>query len=142
MKKKLKEIIPRKACKERRVLKTPEELESYVLKEYNMYDTELNALFFDVQVHMQKRDILKTYKKLVEQINGDHLGRYEFHHNEADGIVIDYEFEEFLPEGEYEEAFEGNCKDFLESFIGEEEQTGLFRMLEDENGYNILLFVW
>ena len=55
---------------------------------------------------------------------------------------------DLIPEGQYEEIYEGSFKDFLESFNNREKETGLYRItLIAENALKIvsgykLDFVW
>lgn len=83
------------------------ELYKYVANDYCEYDQELSSLHFDVDVSMKKKDILEVYQQIQGDINGDEVCRLNNDGSEAD---------DFIPEGEYEDIYTGNCKDFLESF--------------------------
>lgn len=117
------------------VITTADELENYIYDEYRKYDTELNGLFFDVQVKMKEKDILRAYAAIQKNINGDDVIRLlEPEIEETDepndniwGIDAD-----LIPEGEYEDIYEGNCKDFLESFNEKELETGICRVMDCE----------
>lgn len=117
------------------VITTADELENYIYDEYRKYDTELNGLFFDVHVKMKEKDILRAYATIQKNINGDDVIRLlEPEIEETDepndniwGIDAD-----LIPEGEYEDIYEGNCKDFLESFNEKELETGICRVMDCE----------
>lgn len=109
-------------------LTTKDALYWYVKNDYMNYDQELSSLHFDVNVCMRKRDILEVYRQLQKDINGDEVVR----------LVNGVEREDFIPKGEYKDVFEGNCKDFLESFNGREYETGFCRY----NGEEQLDFIW
>ena len=57
---------------------------------------------------MPKKDILYAWKFLEEKINEDEVFR------EENGQIFDEE--DFVPEGEYEDIYEGNCMTFLDTF--------------------------
>ena len=104
------------------------ELEDYILEEYYKYDVELNSLFFDVDVCMPEYEILEAYASIQNMINGDSVVR----------IVNGEEVLDFIPSGMYEAIYDGNCKDFLESFNGKEKETGFCRY----DGEDLLDFIW
>ena len=111
---------------EENTIKTPDSMYKHVMDEYNKYDTELNGLFFDFRVRMQKKDIMRTYAKLQSDINGDWVLRF----------ANDKGKDELIPNTpEWDEIYEGNCKDFLESFNGSDE----FRRYNDGERVD---FVW
>jgi len=105
-----------------------EALVKRVLNEYYNEDTELNSLYFDFDVKMTKGDILTAYADLQDTINGDVVARYE----------NGEEQEQLIPENEadFNTVYEGNCKDFLESF---NEGQDRFRRYCDEER---LMFVF
>lgn len=115
------------------VLETGKELETYVYDAYHDDDVELNSEFFDVQVKMPKKDILIAYANIQDTINGDavvrltniNLATFEGYVGRCD---IDTTEVDLIPEGEYEDIYEGNCKDFLKSFNFKEEKTGIYRL--------------
>ncbi len=111
---------------EENTIKTPADMYQRVKDEYFKYDTELNSLFFDFRVRMSKKDILETYAELQHDINGDFVGRFE-NNKEQDELIP------HTPD--WDEVYEGNCKDFLESFNGSDE----FRRYNDEERLD---FVW
>ena len=83
-----------------RLVTTKEELCKVVLQDYCAHDTELNGLFFDFPVEMEKKEILEAYVELMNRINGDDVT---------------------YPESQsLSEVYKGNCKDFLEGLNGEE----------------------
>ena len=89
------------------IVKTPEALYDKVLEEYRNHDVMLNSLHFDFLVRMPKRDILNTYATIQDDVNGDLIVRIE-NGTRKDPLVPD------TPE--FDEIYDGNCKDFLESF--------------------------
>lgn len=95
-----------------KVITSPEEMYEHVMSEYMKGDTELNSMFFDFDVRMSVRDILVTYAKLQEDINGDMVLRMEnWKIKEGRGGAEDL----LLSSKEYDEIYFGNCKDYLES---------------------------
>lgn len=112
---------------------TTKELENYVYNEYHNDDIELNSEFFDVQVKMPKKDILTAYANIQDTINGDAIVRLtNINLASFEGYVgrctIDTTEVDLIPEGEYEDIYEGNCKDFLRGFNYKEETTGIYRI--------------
>jgi hypothetical protein len=85
---------------------TKENLYERVTADYRHNSTELNGLYFDFPVRMTKKDILEIYAKLQWAINGDNVIRVE-NGKECDTLVPN------TPE--FEEVYEGNCEEFLES---------------------------
>ena len=94
------------------------ELYEAVMYEYRKYDTELNSLFFDLDVRMKKSDILLTYAALQHDINGDEVARYEDGVKQEENGLLDA----LIPSGEpeFDEIYEGNCKDYLENLNGQD----------------------
>lgn len=126
-------------------------IKNKIYEEYRKYDTELNSLFFDFQVKMPKKELLKIYSEVVHVINGDDVVKLEdvkiqlsdFSTNTIIGRRMD-----LIPEGQYEEIYEGSFKEFLESFNNREKETGIYRItliaentLKIVSGYK-LDFVW
>ena len=64
-------------------------------------------LHFDIDVIMKKSEILKTYRRIQKNVNGDEVCRITSDGNETNDLI---------PEGEYEELYMGNCMKFLKSF--------------------------
>ena len=126
-------------------------IKNKIYEEYRKNDTELNSLFFDFQVKMPEKELLKIYSEVVHVIDGDDVMKLEdvkiqssdFSTNTIIGRKMD-----LIPEGQYEEIYEGSFKDFLESFNNREKETGLYRItLIAENALKIvsgykLNFVW
>ena len=126
-------------------------IKNKIYEEYRKYDTELNSLFFDFQVKMPEKELLKIYSEVVHGINGDDVAKLEdvkiqlsdFSTNTIIGKRMD-----LIAEGQYEEIYEGNFKEFLESFNNREKETGIYRItLIAENALKIvsgykLDFVW
>lgn len=126
-------------------------IKNKIYEECRKYDTELNSLFFDFQVKMPKKELLKIYSEVVHVINGDDVVKLEdvkiqlsdFSTNTIIGRRMD-----LIAEGQYEEIYEGSFKEFLESFNNREKETGIYRItLIAENALKIvsgykLDFVW
>jgi hypothetical protein len=85
---------------------------------------------------MKKKDILLAYANIVKNINGDSVIRLskpiKIEKNESEDENVWGTEEHLIPEGEYDEIYEGNCKDFLENFNGKESETGLYRVMDYE----------
>ena len=120
------------------VITSSNDLENYILEEYNKDSVELSSLFFDVQVCMPKRDILEAYQSIQSLINGDYVGRFYIKKDKVGNIVKCEEREAFIEDGEFEDIYEGNCKDFLKSFNGKEVEIGFCRFDDGE----LLDFIW
>ena len=126
-------------------------IKNKIYEEYRKNDTELNSLFFYFQVKMPEKELLKIYSEVVHVIDGDDVMKLEdvkiqssdFSTNTIIGRKMD-----LIPEGQYEEIYEGSFKDFLESFNNREKETGIYRItLIAENALKIvsgykLDFVW
>lgn len=99
------------------------ELYDHVMNDYKGNCVELNSCFFDLDVRMQKAEILLAYIYLQSDINGDRIciaqdGKYE----NVTWITL-----RKMPE--LKEVYEGNCKEFLESFNG---KHLFYRIIEEE----------
>ncbi len=115
--------------KELHVVTNADELYDLILKEYMRDSVELSINYFDgILVKMPKKDILLTYKHLQEEINGDYVCRIEWD-NQRGRQEYD-EDEDFIPAGEYEDIYEGNCIDFLNTFTDKR----LRRFNDDDEG--------
>lgn len=126
-------------------------IKNKIYEEYRKNDTELNSLFFDFQVKMPEKELLKIYSEVVHVIDGDDVMKLEdvkiqlsdFSTNTIIGKRMD-----LIAEGQYEEIYEGSFKEFLESFNNREKETGIYRItLIAENALKIvsgykLDFVW
>lgn len=134
-------------------------IKNKIYEEYRKNDTELNSLFFDFQVKMPEKELLKIYSEVVHVINGDDVIKLEdvkiqssnFSTFPIESILrnaIIGRKMDLIPEGQYEEIYEGSFKDFLESFNNREKETGIYRItLIAENALKIvsgykLDFVW
>jgi len=103
---------------ENAVITTAKFMYDFVCHEYRNESVELNSLFFDFKVHMKKSDILLAYAALQNDINGDKVVRYENSiKQEGEGL-----FDALIPSGEpeFDEIYEGNCKDYLENLNGQD----------------------
>lgn len=118
------------------IIKTSQELYEHVMSEYKKDDVELNALFFDFPVHMFKSNILAAYAHLQHDINGDYVTRFKSPKQKAleNGVVIIYGDREKPLASEYDEIYDGNCKEFLESFNDRELETGICRIDGTQKG--------
>ena len=126
-------------------------IKNKIYEEYRKNDTELNSLFFDFQVKMPEKELLKIYSEVVHVIDGDDVMKLEdvkiqssdFSTNTIIGRRMD-----LITEEQYEEIYEGSFKEFLESFNNREKETGIYRItLIAENALKIvsgykLDFVW
>ena len=117
-------------------------IKNKIYEEYRKYDTELNSLFFDFQVKMPEKELLKIYSDVVK-LEDAKIQSSGFSTNTIIGRRMD-----LIPEGQYEEIYEGSFKEFLESFNNREKETGIYRItLIAENALKIvsgykLDFVW
>lgn len=126
------------------------EIKEKILEDYYNEEVELNALFFNFNVRIVEKELIELYASIQSIINGDSVMR-----------LIDPEIEktgenqsniwgteaDLIPEGEYEDVYEGNCKDFLERFNDKELETGICRVMDvkrkgDIIGGNKLDFIW
>lgn len=123
------------------------EIKDRVYNDYRQYDTELNSLFFDFQVKAPKKVLLQAYAEIQDTINGDYVGRLvnpqikqieDPNHPDQPDIVIHGKEADLIPEGEYEDVYSGNYKDFLESFNDRELETGLCRIMEVEEEEDLI----
>ena len=114
------------------LIRNSQELYEHVMSEYKKDDEELNSLFFDFSVRMSKSDILAAYKRLQHDINGDYIVRLKNPKQEIldNGDIIIYGDSEEPLTAEYDEIYDGSCKEFLESFNDRELETGLCRIDE------------
>lgn len=120
---------------ENNVYASKEDIIDYVLNEYRKYDTELNSLFFDFHVRLKEKILLKAYAEIQYIVNGDDVIRLEnpnMSKNKDDDVIITGKEVDLIPDGAYENVYDGNYKDFLENFNGKESETGLCRMMDSE----------
>lgn len=127
------------------------EIKNKVLEDYRKENVELSSLFFDFKVKLSEKQLLEIYADIQHVINGDAVMRLENVRIEdvdaPNDKIWGTEAENFIPAGMYENIYEGNYKDFLESFNGREEEAGFCRVMNvEENGELIggdrLDFVW
>lgn len=113
------------------------QLYDYVMTEYYNHSVELNSEYFDVQVDMRKRDILRAYKKLQYDINGDAVVQLKseviFNENKIAGINLT-----FAKDKQYSERYIGNCKKFLEDIMNNESKYHFYRIMNEEHNENII----
>lgn len=118
------------------MLYTKSEIKEQVYEDYIQGILELDAYYFDFDVCGKKGMLLKAYADIQNIINSDEIvllhnvsykekGSYV----EVTGDVDDRDFNEI-----YNEIYKGNYKDFLESYNGKEQETGLYRLLD--SSYN------
>ena len=116
---------------------------------YREYDTELTSLFFDFPVKADKNLLLEAYAHIQKACNGDTVVRLinpvltkNGEEKELEGEKMDAFFTE-----EENGIYEGNYKDFLESFNGRELETGICRLMDSEMDWDttkgsLLDFIW
>lgn len=117
---------------------------------YRKYDTELTSLFFDFPVKADKNLLLEAYAHIQKACNGDTVVRLinpvltkNGDEKELEGKKMD----SFFTKDE-NGIYEGNYKDFLESFNGRELETGICRLIDIEMDGNttikgsLLDFIW
>lgn len=117
---------------------------------YRKYDTELTSLFFDFPVKADKNLLLEAYAHIQKACNGDTVVRLinpvltkNGDEKELEGKKMD----SFFTKDE-NGIYEGNYKDFLESFNGRELETGICRPIDIEMDGNttikgsLLDFIW
>lgn len=116
---------------------------------YQEDDTELTSLFFDSPVKADKNLLLEAYSHIQKACNGDTVVRLinpvltkNGDEKELEGKKMDSFFtkDENL-------IYEGNYKDFLESFNGRELGTGICRLMDSEMDGDVvkgtqLDFIW
>lgn len=116
---------------------------------YQKDDTELTSLFFDFPVKADKNLLLEAYAHIQKACNGDTVVRLinpvltkNGNEKELEGKKMDSFFtkDENL-------IYEGNYKDFLESFNGRELETGICRLMDSEMDGDVakgtqLDFIW
>lgn len=117
---------------------------------YRKYDTELTSLFFDFPVKADKNLLLEAYAHIQKACNGDTVVRLinpvltkNGDEKELEGKKMD----SFFTKDE-NGIYEGNYKDFLESFNGRELETGICRLIDIEMDGNTTIkgsfldFIW
>lgn len=117
---------------------------------YRKYNTELTSLFFDFPVKADKNLLLEAYAHIQKACNGDTVVRLinpvltkNGDEKELEGKKMD----SFFTKDE-NGIYEGNYKDFLESFNGRELETGICRLIDIEMDGNTTIkgsfldFIW
>lgn len=114
------------------MLYTKNEIKEQVYESYIIESSELNSLFFDFDVTGEKGMLLRAYAEIQNTINGDEVVLLHNVSNERKGdhIEISGDLEDCDFDVIYHEVYEGNYKDFLESYNGKESETGLYRLLD------------
>ena len=127
------------------------EIEDKILEDYHNDNVEFNSLFCDFNVKLKARELLELYADIIHEINGDWVIRLDsfLYDKSVEKITVTgHEAKDLIPEGMYEDIYEGNYKDFLKSFNGKELSTGFFRFMdleENEEGAisgEPLDFIW
>lgn len=118
-----------------------EDIYRKVYKDYLHDEVELCGAFFDFEVSAPKSELIRAYAELQDTINGDTVIRLRdatevpsIYDRGATTTVSGFEYE-----GEDEsmsEIYTGNMKNFLESFNGQEEKTGWYRLSDYSDSYN------
>lgn len=119
----------------------PQEIENKVLDDYRENDVELNSLFFDFDVKLEKKALIEIYASLQHIINGDTVMRLEnpiIEQIDENACNIWGTEMELIPEGKYEDIYEGNFKDFLESFNDKELETGFCRIIDVKENNDLI----
>lgn len=94
-----------------------DELFKYVYDAYMNDSVELSSAYFDFNVKMPEKDILLAWKLAQENINGDYVYRSAGTKEWIDETRPVYdEDDNFVPEGEYEDIYEGKAGEFLSKF--------------------------
>ena len=123
--------------KDKNVITRYVQLYDYIISEYYNHSVELNSEYFDIQVDMRKRDILRAYKKLQYDINGDAVVQLKseviFDENKIAGINLT-----FAKDKQYSQRYKGNCKDFLEDIMNNESKHHFYRLMDEERNGNII----
>lgn len=126
-----------------KMLTTWEDIYRKVYKDYLHDDVELSGEFFDFEVSATKSELITAYAELLETINCDTVVRLRdasempaIYDRGATTFVSGFEWDE--PDKSMSEIYTGNMKDFLESFNGQENKTGWYRLSdysEEHNGF-------
>jgi hypothetical protein len=87
-----------------------DELYEYVHDYFMNSSVELSTAYFGINVRMREKDILLAWKMAQEDLNGDYVYR------DGDGDGENDSDEDFIPEGEYEDIYEGIAEEFLNNF--------------------------
>lgn len=114
-----------------------DDIKNYIIEDYRKYATELNSLFFDFEVDgLTEAELLELYAYIQKLINGDYVMRLTDvvleDDDPKDMCIWGKKADTFIPEGEYQEIYKGNYKDFLESFNDRELETGFCRVMDIE----------
>lgn len=111
-----------------------DDIKNYIIEDYRKYATELNSLFFDFEVDgLTEAELLELYAYIQKLINGDYVMRLtDVVLEDDDSTIWGKKADTFIPEGEYQEIYKGNYKDFLESFNDHELETGFCRVMDVE----------
>lgn len=113
-------------------LTTYNEIFDKVVEDYHNDSVELNSLFFDFNVKLSVKELLQVYTDLQSHINGDsvlHLENpYIEEKDDTDNYIWGVETE--CTDTNLNDIYEGNMKDFLESYNGNELETGWCRVMD------------
>lgn len=116
---------------------TYEQVRQKVIKDYFAEDTALGASFFDFEVRMSKGELMRVYADLQEEINGDIVTIIDkpVVVRKFNGDITIFGFEKEIDDCFLHDIYEGNMKDFLESFNEREQETGWCRIMDFDDNY-------
>lgn len=114
------------------MLYTKSEIKEQVYEAYMMESVELSSYFFDFDVRGEIGMLLRAYAEIQNTINSDEvvLLNNVSTKREGDYIIVSGDLDERDFDEIYHEVYEGNYKDFLESYNEKEKETRLYRLLD------------
>lgn len=114
------------------MLYTKSEIKEQVYEAYMMESVELSSCFFDFDVRGEIGMLLRAYTEIQNTINSDEvvLLNNVSTKREGDYIIVSGDLDERDFDEIYHEVYEGNYKDFLESYNEKEKETRLYRLLD------------
>ena len=113
------------------------QIKQKVRKDYFSEDTALNGEYFDFDVRMPKGELMRVYADLQKEINGDIVTIIDkpIIVTKVNGESTIFGFEKAIDDIFMHEVYEGNMKNFLESFNGREQETGWCRIMDFDDRY-------
>ena len=119
------------------MLTTYEQVRQKVRKEYFSEDTALNSEYFNFEVRMSQGELMRVNADLQEEINGDIVTLIDnpIMVGQFNGDITIFGFEKEIDDNFMREFYEGNMKEFLESFNGKEQETGWCRIMDFDDNY-------
>ena len=114
------------------MLTTWEDVYRKVYRDYLGDDVELCGEFFNFEVSAPKSELLRAYAELMETINLDAVvclrDATEMPDIRDRGATTHVSGWQRKEDDSMSETYTGNMKEFLESFNGQEEKTGWYRL--------------